>query len=333
MANKDNNNSSLEYYCQVGDPSDVRLRATLALFAQIANEPCFDQLRTKEQLGYLVFSGARTSVGQMGFRIIVQSERDSEYLQSRINAFLDQLMRQLLAMSDDEFEAHRASLIHKRQESVKNLAEETQRFWKSIHSGYFDFLHRQRDVQVMETLRKDDIVAFMQHYIHPSSIHRAKTVTHIQAQAVPSSSKPLSSDALDSFFAFLSSQGVEVPAEAREALGVQLTSVESLQAFAKDVAASGELPPSLTEEALLACIAQAVEKHPKEADASAMSLPEAPPEALPSVDVREVQSLKQSLQSSQHALPVLPWDVYASEPHAPIDESQYTPAASMRANT
>ena len=333
VANKDNNNSSLEYYCQVGDPSDVRLRATLALFAQIANEPCFDQLRTKEQLGYLVFSGARTSVGQMGFRIIVQSERDSEYLQSRINAFLDQLMRQLLAMSDDEFEAHRASLIHKRQESVKNLAEETQRFWKSIHSGYFDFLHRQRDVQVMETLRKDDIVAFMQHYIHPSSTHRAKTVTHIQAQAVPSSTKPLSSDALDSFFAFLSSQGVEVPAEAREALGVQLTSVESLQAFAKDVAASGELPPSLTEDALLACIAQAVEKHPKEADASAMSLPEAPPEALPSVDVREVQSLKQSLQCSQHALPVLPWDAYASEPHAPIDESQYTPAAtSMRAN-
>ena len=49
VANKDNNNSSLEYYCQVGDPSDVRLRATLALFAQIANEPCFDQLRTKEQ--------------------------------------------------------------------------------------------------------------------------------------------------------------------------------------------------------------------------------------------------------------------------------------------
>ena len=111
------------------------------------------------------------------------------------------------------------------------------------------------------------------------------------------------------------------------------TSVESLQVFAKDVAASGELPPSLTEDALLACIAQAVEKHPKEADASAMSLPEAPPEALPSVDVREVQSLKQSLQCSQHALPVLPWDVYASEPHAPIDESQYTPAAtSMRAN-
>ena len=55
VANKSNVNSSLEYYCQVGDPSEVRLRATLALLAQIASEPCFDQLRTKEQLGYLVF--------------------------------------------------------------------------------------------------------------------------------------------------------------------------------------------------------------------------------------------------------------------------------------
>jgi insulysin len=63
----------------------------LGLLAQIASEPCFDQLRTKEQLGYLVFSGVRKQPGMMGFRIIIQSERDPIYLENRIEAFLIRL--------------------------------------------------------------------------------------------------------------------------------------------------------------------------------------------------------------------------------------------------
>ena len=150
VANPGNVNSSLEYYVQVGDPTDVALRATLALFAQIAHEPCFDQLRTKEQLGYLVFSGVRRNPGAMGFRVIVQSERDSDYLESRIDAFFDQLRTLLRNLTPEEFAAHKRSLIHKKRESVKNLAEETNRFWMSIHSGYYDFLSRERDIEARE---------------------------------------------------------------------------------------------------------------------------------------------------------------------------------------
>ena len=39
---------------QVGS-DETRLNAVLDLFAQIAREPCFDTLRTKEQLGYIVW--------------------------------------------------------------------------------------------------------------------------------------------------------------------------------------------------------------------------------------------------------------------------------------
>lgn len=51
VMDKNNVNSAIEYYCQVGDVTQVSLRARLSLLAQIAQEPCFDQLRTKEQLG------------------------------------------------------------------------------------------------------------------------------------------------------------------------------------------------------------------------------------------------------------------------------------------
>ncbi|CAG0886100.1 unnamed protein product [Darwinula stevensoni] len=74
------------FQCLVEDTHNNML---VGLFCQIINELCFDVLRTKEQLGYLVFSGVRQSNGVQGVAVIVQSLYDPEYLNSRIEAFLD----------------------------------------------------------------------------------------------------------------------------------------------------------------------------------------------------------------------------------------------------
>ena len=54
LKNPDNVNHCLEYILSVGPVSARPQRAKLLLFDQIAKEPCFDTLRTKEQLGYTV---------------------------------------------------------------------------------------------------------------------------------------------------------------------------------------------------------------------------------------------------------------------------------------
>lgn len=46
-------NSALSYFCQFGESSDIKLRNIAALLHQLIREPCFTQLRTKEQLGYV----------------------------------------------------------------------------------------------------------------------------------------------------------------------------------------------------------------------------------------------------------------------------------------
>ena len=48
-------NSAITYFCQFGDPLNAPLRAVLLLLAHILKEPSFTQLRTKEQLGYVLF--------------------------------------------------------------------------------------------------------------------------------------------------------------------------------------------------------------------------------------------------------------------------------------
>jgi insulysin len=66
-----NINHCIEYYVYVGSIMDDMLRAKLLLFAQMTDEPAFDQLRSKEQLGYVVWSGARYSATTIGYRVII----------------------------------------------------------------------------------------------------------------------------------------------------------------------------------------------------------------------------------------------------------------------
>ena len=132
-------NHCIEYILAIGNNSDKDLRAKLLLMAQMADEPAFDQLRTKEQLGYVVFSGATVHITRSNYRVLIQSEKSPEYLEKRIDAFLINLEKSIEAMTDSEFESHKTSIINKRLESLKNLGQETTRFWNHVLTECYDF--------------------------------------------------------------------------------------------------------------------------------------------------------------------------------------------------
>ena len=134
-----NVNHCIEYTLYLGNPQDVVLRAKQLILAQMIDEPTFNQLRTIEQLGYVVFSGYTAGITYAGFRILVQSERDCNYLEGRINHFLTRFETTLREMSDDEFEKHKSAVISKRLETLKNLSQEGSRFWMHMLRNTYDF--------------------------------------------------------------------------------------------------------------------------------------------------------------------------------------------------
>ena len=77
----------VEVYLQCG-LEEIRANMLLELSTQMLKEPCFNVLRTQEQLGYIVFSGVRRAHGVQGMRFIVQSEKPPAYVDARIEAFL-----------------------------------------------------------------------------------------------------------------------------------------------------------------------------------------------------------------------------------------------------
>ncbi|KAF8460600.1 Metalloenzyme, LuxS/M16 peptidase-like protein [Kalaharituber pfeilii] len=177
-----NVNSCIEYHLFVGETVDRKLRACLNLFSQVTDEPAFNRLRTQEQLGYIVWSGPFLSHTTMTYRILIQSERSAAYLESRIEKFLEDFKETLTNMSAEEFKKHVNSLINKRLEKVKNLDQESMRFWNHIMDDFYDFTQRDEEVAILRTINKVDLLEFYQTYIHSSSPQRAKLSIHLIAE-------------------------------------------------------------------------------------------------------------------------------------------------------
>uniref|UniRef100_A0A0B7KQI2 Peptidase M16 N-terminal domain-containing protein n=1 Tax=Bionectria ochroleuca TaxID=29856 RepID=A0A0B7KQI2_BIOOC len=213
LKDPNNVNHCVETLLYVGDKADRFARATTLLFDQIAHEPAFFQLRTKEQLGYVVLAGMRNFATTCGIRLLIQSERTPDYLDSRIEAFLVQIGEVLEKMTDVEFEDHKRSVIVKRLKKLENLDQESSRHWSHISGEYYDFEQAQNDAAHVKALTKAQILEFYKTYISPSSPNRARISVHLHARGA--------SELDTKIIALLQQAGLEdVPEEQRQCIDI-----------------------------------------------------------------------------------------------------------------
>jgi insulysin len=60
----------------------------------------------------------------MGLRVIVQSEKDAAFVESRVDAFWEEFKQTLNDMSEEEFDKYKTTVINKKLEDHKNMWEE-----------------------------------------------------------------------------------------------------------------------------------------------------------------------------------------------------------------
>ncbi|TPX51820.1 hypothetical protein SeMB42_g00517 [Synchytrium endobioticum] len=184
LPNPANPNSAIEYVLQIGGSDDDDVRSRVLLFSQMCQEPCFDVLRTKEQLGYMVFSSVRKMVGNQFIRVVVQSERDPGYLETRIEAFWVHTKNLIENLGEDDFVRQRTALVNLLLEKPKKLVQEYRRLWSQVSNSQYDFPVEFRLANNVGTLSKSDIIQFMDTYIMKSAPKRTKYSTHISSAKV-----------------------------------------------------------------------------------------------------------------------------------------------------
>lgn len=176
-------NSAIEYFVQFGKRTDHRCDVLAELLGQMIKEPAFTQLRTQEQLGYVVFAGVQRNRTLVGMRVLVQLERTTDYLEWRIDEFLKAYGERLRSMPQEEFAKHVKALVAKVEEKRKNLNEAYNEFEARITTGYYDFKRRERIAAIVKTVTHAELVEFYhEHVLLPTPL---RLVVHLHLQCAP----------------------------------------------------------------------------------------------------------------------------------------------------
>ncbi|KAG5514989.1 hypothetical protein RHGRI_036132 [Rhododendron griersonianum] len=173
VKNKLETNSVLELYFQIEPevgPVITKLKALSDLFDEIVEEPLFNQLRTKEQLGYVVDCSPRVTYRILGFCFRVQSsEFNPVYLQGRIESFINGLKELLDGIDDESFENYKSGLIAKLLEKDPSLQYETNRYWGQIIDKRYMFDLSEKEAEELRHIQKNDVVDWYNTYLSQSS--------------------------------------------------------------------------------------------------------------------------------------------------------------------
>ncbi|CAI4047324.1 hypothetical protein N7582_004052 [Saccharomyces uvarum] len=174
-----NVNSCIQHVTQL-DVYSEELSALSGLFAQLIHEPCFDTLRTKEQLGYVVFSSSLNNHGTANIRILIQSEHTTPYLEWRINNFYETFGQHLKDMTQEDFDKHKEALCNSLLQKFKNMSEESARYTAAIYLGDYNFTHRQKKAKLVADITKQQIIDFYESYIMGENA--SKLILHLKSQ-------------------------------------------------------------------------------------------------------------------------------------------------------
>jgi insulysin len=162
--NSEDSNSACFNVYQIGE-ADEATDAVQCLVSHILSDALFDQLRTKETLGYLVSGYHRKSAGILHYHIAVQSsDAAADYLNARIEAFLSWFrstkLAELVAETPDFLEKNKAAVMSLLTEKDKSLGDEQSRFWPEIERRRFDWLRRERVAKEVGKITMEQVHAF-----------------------------------------------------------------------------------------------------------------------------------------------------------------------------
>lgn len=142
----------------------------------------FHELRTRQQLGYMVGTANLPLNRHPGLILYIQSPVAAPaQLSEAIDDFTNAFALVLLELNEEQWQASKQGLIAQISEPDTNLRTRAQRFWVSIGNKDTEFNQRQKVVEELRNLSRADMVRFLVDVIKPRTSNRL--VMHCKGQA------------------------------------------------------------------------------------------------------------------------------------------------------
>ncbi|KAJ2771086.1 metalloprotease [Coemansia nantahalensis] len=174
-------NSAARTTIYLGHAASAKERTVAHVLAGLLHEPFFDQLRTKEQLGYAVWAYDSDFVGGRAVvSLVVQGEANPAFLALRVQRFLRDFRQHLVDYSAADFAKLINATASTKLEKPKTVRDEANGFWRHIDRGSYDFGSTDEEIACLRALDKEDLLEAWDRYADPVA---AAELTRIDSQA------------------------------------------------------------------------------------------------------------------------------------------------------
>lgn len=162
------------WWLDLGFAEDTpRVRAASAAIAAFAGPAVFTELRTRQQLGYIVSSGAGSSERARWLSVLIQSSTfTSDELQQRAETFLATLPAALAALPDSEWAALKAGVQSRLDAKPTGIADRAERLFTSAYVYGGEWERQAATLAALKGLTQADAARLLTEALEPGTARR-----------------------------------------------------------------------------------------------------------------------------------------------------------------
>jgi insulysin len=155
-------NNSCFYREYVLGNDTPEMRATALVIGQALQQPFFTEMRTNQQLGYIVWSYTRSRDETYYLSFVIQSGAfTADDVNQRADDFIASTPELLTAMDEETFQQLKESAIEKLEKKPMSISERANKLQTFIFEHDADFQRDQKTIAALETLQQSSTVELL----------------------------------------------------------------------------------------------------------------------------------------------------------------------------
>ena len=163
------NNSAFRREYILGDDAP-EIRATTLVLSNFMGEPFYSEMRTRQQLGYIVWGGAGDEEhSNFAYFIIQSGDYPADEVEARADKMINELPGLLANLSDEAWATIIDGVRSQLEEKDKAIADRTARLFGLGYDDNADWDRRVATIAALEKLTKAGVVDFLKTAIAPET--------------------------------------------------------------------------------------------------------------------------------------------------------------------
>ena len=141
-----------------GRDNSQKERLVLGFLGQMISDEYFNELRTEQQLGYIVQASYNEIDLTPGLAFIVQSPTaDGSEIEAATDRFLPMFRKTLAEKTAEDFDKLKQASLDRFKLPPVNFSEQVHRFWGELRQGFLEFDSRQQAIEAIDEVTLDDV--------------------------------------------------------------------------------------------------------------------------------------------------------------------------------